>query len=151
MNSNPMLWRCITVMFSHSQVTTNYEWTLVLKLHYPLKSIIIIIIREMHQFRCVKNVNWHVITHGRWGGGLLACLPPPGQKVNVTGIQTPESKSKLITYRYRQTPPGFFPQPTYGQNHNKLINVFLNCNKAKFEKIWLNWFVKNRLKSKEWT
>jgi len=38
-----------------------------------------------------------------------------GQKVNVTGIPTPESKSKLITYRYRQTPPpqGFFPSPRF--------------------------------------
>jgi len=50
-------------------------------------------------------------THGRWGGGgLLGCLPlPPQEKVNVTGIPTPESKSKLITCRYRQnTPPKDF-------------------------------------------
>jgi len=46
------------------------------------------------------------------GGSLLGCLPPPlqGQKVNVTGIPTPESKSKHITYRYRQKKPkDFFP------------------------------------------
>jgi len=36
---------------------------------------------------------------------------PQGQKVNVTGIPTPESKSKLITYRYRQPTQGFFPSP----------------------------------------
>jgi len=46
------------------------------------------------------------------GGVARVFTPPPGQKVNVTGIPNPESKSKLITYRYRQTPPqGFFPSP----------------------------------------
>jgi len=63
----------------------------------------------------VKNFNvlsWLASMHGRWGG-VLGCLPPPpGQKVDVTGIPTPESKSKLITYRYRQKiPQGFFPSP----------------------------------------
>jgi len=52
-------------------------------------------------------------THGRWGG-LLECLPPPqGQKVNVTGIPTPESKWKLIAWQ--KTLPRIFPQPTYGE------------------------------------
>jgi len=53
------------------------------------------------------------ITHGRWGG--CYGVYPQGQKVNVTGIPIPESKSKLITYRYRQKtpPPRIFPQPTY--------------------------------------
>jgi len=54
-------------------------------------------------------INVHAWALG--GGGLLGCLPPPGQKVNVTGIPTPESKSKLITYRYRQKPPRIFPRP----------------------------------------
>jgi len=59
-------------------------------------------------------------THGCWGGGGVGgeFTPPHGQKVNVTGIPTPESKSKLITYRYRQkTPQGFFPSP-------RMINTF---------------------------
>jgi len=46
------------------------------------------------------------LMHGRWGGFARVFTPPPqGQKVNVTGIPTPESKSKLITYRYRQKNP----------------------------------------------
>jgi len=46
-------------------------------------------------------------------GGFARVFTPPGQKVNVTVIPTPESKSKLITYRYRLPPPRIFPQPTY--------------------------------------
>jgi len=46
------------------------------------------------------------------GGVWWGCLPPPqGQKVNVTGIPTPESKSKLITYSIGKKPQGFFPSP----------------------------------------
>jgi len=63
---------------------------------------------------------------GAGGGGLLGCLPPPqGQKVNVTGIPTPESKSKLITYRYRpKTPPRIFPQPTYEWDYDKTFRLY---------------------------
>jgi len=46
------------------------------------------------------------------GGGLLGCLPPQGQKVNVTGIPTPESIAKLITCRKTNPPPQeLFPGP----------------------------------------
>jgi len=76
--------------------------------------------------RCLRHHQKQRITHSCWTGRylvivsthgrsrvLLGCLLPQGQKVNVTGILTPESKSKLITCRYRQKPPRIFPQPTY--------------------------------------
>jgi len=52
------------------------------------------------------------------GGGVVRVFTPPGQKVDVTGILTPESKSKLITLGIGKKHPRIFPQPTYAHQCN---------------------------------
>jgi len=72
-------------------------------------STIMIVFRWMLIF--VKLIEWIHEHACSLGGGLLGCLQftsPLGQKVYVTGIPTPESKSKLIITPESKSKPRMF-------------------------------------------
>jgi len=56
-----------------------------------LKKLSDFIVKFLHHvnLRNLYFLSYALTTHGRWGGVARVFTPPPGQKVNVTGIPTP--------------------------------------------------------------